>query len=192
MHIKGQITFCKKRGPPVSSLLWELRMKRGGPITSKCVAPQLVNSHQVLSSHNHHHIGLIWESWKREKKVPQATRERWDKKCTFSRWRVPYLHHPLWLLLWLLNCPMASPLPSTFTFDLYLLTHFTLSLYCSLNVIAIAHWLWHLLWHLLSLLQLWLLMKFNSLPWFFLFPSSHLPLENSMPPRIHIHFSPAT
>ena len=122
----------------------------------------------MLSSHNHHLIGLTWESWKREKKCTKQLERGWIKNAHF--WNAP---PPACIISFGLfvdfACPLALTLHFTFTCVMYLLTHFTLSLYCSVNVIAIAHWLWHLLWQLLSLLQLWLLMKFNSLPWFFFF-----------------------
>ena len=123
---------------------------------------QKVKTNQVLSSHNHHHIGLTWESGKREKKCTKQLEREQIKNAHF--WNAPPLAFIInFGLLVDFACPLALPLHFTFTCVMYLLTHYTLSLYCSVNVIAIAHWLWHLL------LQLWLLMKFNSLPWFFFF-----------------------
>ena len=105
-------------------------------------------------------------------KMHQAAREMREQKCAFLKCTSPCLHHRFCLHLWLCVFHLLYPnflLDHYFTLAMHLTIYFIFPLYCSKHVIPFAHWLWHLLWHLLSLLQLWLLMKFNSLPWFFFF-----------------------
>ena len=151
VHTKFQGHLLWEVGSLVSGFLWKSRMLGVWPIKWRCGSLQKVETPHIAYISPSLSIWPHWERLVEREDASKTARERPLKKCAFSKWRLPCLHHLFWNHIWLFHLPIASPLPFDLICALHLLTYFTFcslllrkcNPHCTLSTCFTLTFIWH-------------------------------------------------